>query len=230
MPYLGTYVERTHDLGTARSLLRLLILNMARYENGGRGRPAPAFRQLSGYGEVLEGLNQLDDAALMKLLRENDFTQAARQDQFAERLAARPQQALRGACGADVREAFQEIVRAMLVNESVYMPLHHRLFPLEWKGKMRIRSCGWTRTPRRERRKPGTEGKIQFLFKLDIRILGFLEMTLAADGRQVDLQSTGRRRCRITASDRRGSAGDSVVPRLEREERPGDQAGEAAGI
>lgn len=195
VPYLGNYVERTHDLGTARSLLRLLVLNITRYENGGEEGLLSAFRQLSGYGDVLEGLNRLDDASLLKLLRENPFTQASQQDVFSERLASLAQYALRGECGSQVQEAFQEIIRAILINESVYMPLRHGLLPMEWDGKMSYGEF-WVDPDAQDEEKgseagKNQEGKIQFLFKMDIQNLGFLEMALGAIDSQVDLSVYG---------------------------------------
>ena len=194
IPYLSTYVERTHDMGTARGLISLLMLNVARYENGGEEGLLAAFRQLSGYGETLSGLNQLDDAALLKLLRENAFTQAVRADTFAEKLSGMAAKALRGEFGAEAREAFQEIVRAILINESVFMPLRHGILPLEWENKM-MYSEFWVDPDAEEDQEQGGkqngEGKIQFLFKLDIQGLGFLDMTLAARESQVDLAVFG---------------------------------------
>ena len=194
IPYLSTYVERTHDMGTARGLISLLMLNVARYENGGEEGLLAAFRQLSGYGETLSGLNQLDDEALLKLLRENAFTQAARADTFAEKLSGMAAKALRGEFGAEAREAFQEIVRAILINESVFMPLRHGILPLEWENKM-MYSEFWVDPDAEEDQEQGGkqsgEGKIQFLFKLDIQGLGFLDMTLAARESQVDLAVFG---------------------------------------
>lgn len=194
LPYLASYVERTHDLGTARSLISLLMLNVARYENGDEKGLLMAFRQLSGYGDSLAGLNQLDDAALMKLLRENAFTEAAKADAFSESLASMATKALRGEFGAEAREAFQEIVRAILINESVFMPLRHVIIPLEWENKM-MYSEFWVDPDAEDGEessdKKGKNGKIQFLFKLDIQGLGFLDMTLAARERQVELSVFG---------------------------------------
>ena len=82
--------------------------------------------------EEADLLVELDDAALLRLLRENSFTRAVQEDQFAQRLAHTAAQALQGKYGADVREGFQELVRAFLLNESVFMPLNHMIIPLEW--------------------------------------------------------------------------------------------------
>ena len=190
LPYLGNYISRFHDLGRPRTLLSMLMLNVARYENGAEEEVMAAFRQLSGYGDTLAGLNQLDDAALWKLLRENEFTRAAAQDQFAGQMAELAHRALRGECGADAREAMQELLRALLINESVYIPLNHMLLPLEWNGKQMYSEL-WVDPDAPDDGQEGSDGeggeKIQFLFKLDIDSLGFLEMTLAARRDQVDL-------------------------------------------
>lgn len=192
IPYLGAYVERTHDLGTVRDLLNLLILNTTRYENGSEEQLLQSFRQMEGYSELLSGLNKLDDAAIMKLLQENDFTRAAG-NQFADALASTAAQALRGSFGPDVRDAFAEIVRAMLVQQSVYMPLNHTIFPLDWKGKM-MYSEMWV-DPDAEEQSGGKQEdgqrRIQFLFKLDVESLGFLEVSLAARQDQVEMRVYG---------------------------------------
>ena len=193
IPYLGSYVERTHDIGKLRTLIGLLMLDVARYENGGEEGVLAAFRQLSGYGEMLAGLNELDDAALLRLLRENSFTRAVQEDQFAQRLAHTAAQALQGKYGADVREGFQELVRAFLLNESVFMPLNHMIIPLEWNGRAMYSEL-WVDPDAEDRekgsRQPGQE-KIQFLFKLDIQSLGYLEMTLAARQEEIELDIYG---------------------------------------
>jgi hypothetical protein len=190
IPYLGAYVQRTHDLGPLRDLLNLLILHVARYENGAEDQMLQAFRQMEGYSELLAGLNQLDDAAILKLLRENDFTRAAANN-FADAFASAAAQALRGVYGPDVRDAFAELVRSLLVQESVYMPLNHMFFPIEWNGKMMYSEL-WVDPDARERGADGREqSKIQFLFKMDLESLGFLEIALSARQEQVELRVYG---------------------------------------
>ena len=191
LPYLGNYISRFHDMGRPRTLLSLLMLHTARYENGAEEGVMQAFRQLGGYGEMLAGLNKLDDAALWKLIRENDFTRAVAQEQFSGQLAALAERALRGECGADAREAMQELMRALLINESVYLPLRHMILPLEWQGNT-MYSEFWVDPDAPDEGQEGSKGeeggeKIQFLFKMDIASLGFFEMTLAARKDEVDL-------------------------------------------
>ena len=191
IPYLGSYVERTHDMGPLREMLNRLVLDVARYENGSEGQLLQSFRQMEGYSELLKGLNQLDDSAILKLLRENDFTRAAG-SRFAEGLAHAASQALRGLYGHEVQESFAELVRALLIQESVYMPLNHMLFPVEWQGKM-MYSEMWVDPDAEEQGGSGQEQdhKVQFLFKLDLESLGFLEIALSSRQDQVEMQIYG---------------------------------------
>ena len=127
----------------------------------------------------------------MKLLRENDFSRSA-DSAFAQGLARTADQALKGAFGQEAKESFGEIVRALLVHESVYMPLNHMLFPVEWNGKMMYSELWVDPDAEDAPDKKGRGGeKVQFLFKLDLESLGFLEITLAAQEEKVELHIYG---------------------------------------
>lgn len=187
LPYMSSYITEYHDMGTLRSLLSLLMLDIARYENGSEEGLMLAFRQLSGYGGILSGLGKLEDEAVWRLLKNNSFTIAAQSDQFAGQMAQAASRALSGQYGPDMRETFQEIIRALMINESVYMPLNHMMIPLEYNGK-KMYSEFWVDPDAEEKTGQGEgQNKIQFLFKMDIETLGFLEMTLAVRKDQVDL-------------------------------------------
>ena len=84
-------------------------------------------------------------------------------------------------------------MRAFLLNESVFMPLNHMIIPLEWNGRAMYSEL-WVDPDAEDRekgsRQPGQE-KIQFLFKLDIQSLGYLEMTLAARQEEIELDIYG---------------------------------------
>ena len=191
IPYLARYVERAHDLGPLRALLNLLVLNTARYQNAGEAEMLQAFRQMEGYSTLLAGLNQLDDGAILRLLQDSEFTRCA-DSPFTQGLAHAASQALKGEYGTGVRESFAEIVRAMLIQQSVYMPLNHMLFPIEWNGKMMYSEL-WVDPNAQDEEKKGEPGgkKVQFLFKLDLESLGFLEVSMAVRDGQVQMHIYG---------------------------------------
>lgn len=181
LPYLGAYVERSHNVGTIRTLIGMLCLDMARLENTSQRGLLAAFRQLGGYGGVLGSLNQLDDTALLRLMQQTPFQKAAQQDAFAQQLAAAARRALAGELGVDAREGFQEILRSVLLNESVYLPLNHIMLPLEWEGKMLYSEVWVDPDAGRDKRRRGEDGQqLQFLFKMDVQSLGAMEMVLSA--------------------------------------------------
>ena len=186
LPYLGSYISRYHDFGEVRTLLGMLILDTARYENGSEEGLMMAFRQLGSYGGGLSAFAKLDDAAVWKLLQ-SGFSGT----DFADQLVEMASRALDGRYGTDVREAFQEILRALIVNESVFLPLAHMMIPVEYNGK-KMYSEFWVDP---DAKKKGQDGKdaerIQFLFKMDIESLGFLEMTLAVQKDQAELAVYG---------------------------------------
>jgi len=190
IPFLANYTSRTNDMGLSRSLISMLALDVARYENSSKEGLLQAFHQLNA-NETLRGrLGGLSDEALLRLLDSGGFAKAAAQDRFADQLAQTAQRALRGGAGAETQEAFRNILSAFLVNESVYMPLLHMILPLEWDGRM-LFSEMWVDPDAEENLKHGNghrDNTIRFLFKIDIQGLGFFDMVLTCQRENVDLQ------------------------------------------
>ncbi len=211
IPYLASYIERTNDMGFARTLLSMLMLNIARYENGSQDSMLMAFRQLGSYNQALTELNRLDNSALLRLLMNSNYAKALTNDAFTTQFSQIAQSALSGAYGSDMKDVFSEIVRAMLLNESVYMTVNHSILPLEYNGKM-MYSEMWVDPDadgsKNGKNKNANNERIQFLFKLDIQNLGFVEMTLSAQKDNVDLNVFGPQEmadaAEIIAEDIRG--------------------------
>ena len=190
LPFLGGYTSRTNDMGVSRTLISMLALDIARYENGSREGLLQSFRQLMGHASLRDKLGGLDNDSLLRLLENNSYTRAADRNQLADQLAQAAQRALRGGAGAEVQDAFRNIVAAFLVNESVYMPLNHMMIPLEWNGKMMFSEL-WVDPDAEDNLKRGRgdrDNTIRFLFKIDIQGLGFLDMVLSCQRDSVDLQ------------------------------------------
>ena len=186
-PLMSSYVSQTHDLGTPRELLSLLALDLARYENGAEDKLMEAFHQLSGYGTLKGMLGGIDGQSMLKLLQTSQFAKNTSAAQFADHLAAAAARALRGEGSAEVQEVFRTLVKAMLINESVDMPLNHFLIPLEWDGRMLFSEL-WV-DPDAEEKKEGGQGEkcMKFLFKIDVQGLGFFDVILTNRERDVGI-------------------------------------------
>lgn len=188
-PLMSEYVNRTHDMGLPRSLLSLLALNITRYEGGSEENLLNAFHQLSGYGTLREQLGGIDDQSLLTLLRSSQFSQDSQSVQFSNHLAAAAAHALRGEGSAEVQQVFENLVGAILVNESVYMPLNHYLLPLEWNGRMLFSEIWVDPDAENDSRQSKSGNKaIKFLFKMDVQSLGLFDVILTSCGKDVDIQ------------------------------------------
>ena len=190
LTFLAGYTSKTNDMGLSRTLISMLALDVARYENGSEDSLLQAFHQMLGGSGLRDKLGALSDEALLRLLDSTSFAKAADSDQFAAQLAKTAQAALQNGAGKEVQEAFRNIISAFLVNESVHMPLNHILLPLEWDGKM-VFSEMWVDPDAEENLKRGRgdkENVMRFLFKIDIQSLGFFDMVLTCQGERVDVQ------------------------------------------
>ena len=190
LPFLSSYTSKTNDMGLSRTLISMLALDVARYENGSEDGLLQAFHQLISSPGLREKLGGLSDEALLRLLNSTNFAKAADSDQFAAQLAKAAQSALQSGAGNEAQEAFRNIVSAFLINESVHMPLNHVLMPLEWDGRMAFSEM-WVDPDAEENLKKGRGGRentLRFLFKIDIQNLGFFDMVLTCQGEKVDVQ------------------------------------------
>ena len=187
-PLVARYVSTTHDHGRARALLSMMALDVARYENGNPKGLLQSFRHLSSMGVLPEELGKLSDDDLLRLLREADFAKAAENNAFAGRLAELTNRALQGEGGVNAQEAFQNILAALLINESVYMHLTHVMLPLDWNGELMFSEL-WV-DPDAENapgRGTGERGRVRVLIKLDIESLGAFDLLINAKGESVSL-------------------------------------------
>ena len=187
IPFMSSYVGHTHDVGRARGLLSLMTLDMARYENGSEEKLLEDFHRLSSYGTLKEQLGAVDDASLLKLLERSQFKPSAA-TQFSDHLAQAAAHALRGDGSAETQEIFSQLVRAMLVNESVYMPVNHLLVPLEMDGRLLFSEL-WVDPDDDSSKQNGRGGGgTKLLLKMDVQDLGLFDLVLATRDRDVSIR------------------------------------------
>lgn len=187
-PYMSSYVEQTHDMGLPRTLLTLLALDAARYENGSVENLLQSFHRLNGYGTMKEQLGGIDDQALMNLLKSNEFSLNSPANQFADHLANAASMAMRGEGSAQVQQVLQQLVAAMLINESVYMPVNHFLLPIEMDGRM-LFSEFWVDPDAEDDESGNGRGGItqKFLLKMDVQSLGVFDVVFTNRDLKVDM-------------------------------------------
>ena len=188
-PLMSAYVGQTHDLGTPRALLSLLALDLSRYENGSEEKLLETFHQVSGYGTLKGMLGNVDDKSLLKLLEGSRPAEGSRAAKFADHLAAAAARALRGEGSAEVQQIFKQLVSAMLVNESVYMPVNHFILPIEMDGRMLFSELWVDADAEDQKGGRGGSGErcMRFLFKLDVQGVGLFDVILTSRNKEVEV-------------------------------------------
>jgi hypothetical protein len=180
-PLVSKYVSLTHDHGLARNLLSAMTLDVARYENGSEEGLLQAFRHLAS-GEVLpKEIAELPDSELLRMLKETDFYKSSEANTFAERMAHVTHRALQGEAGVNTQDAFHNIMNAVLINESVYMPLQHIMLPLNWNGNLMFSEMWVDPDAERDGGKNGKNGSgpvQRILIKMDIRSIGAFDVLI----------------------------------------------------
>ena len=189
-PFMSAYVGQTHDIGTARAYLALLALDVARYENGSEEKLLEVFHQLTSYGTLKNQLGTLDDNALLALLRSSQFTEESSANQFSSHLAEAASRALRGEGDVHTQEALRNLSSAILINESVYMPVNHYLIPMEWNGRMLFSELWVDPDAQNEGNGPSAtrDKTMRFLFKMDVQSLGLFDVILTCRAQDVSLR------------------------------------------
>ncbi len=190
IPFLGSYIDRTHDMGKARDILSLILLGTARYENGAEDALLASFRQATSFSEILSQLSQIDGQDILRLLQSGEFAKSVQDDEFAKRFSLAANQALSGQYGTDAKDVFSQIIKALLINESVYMPLNHTMLPVDFNGNMMYSEMWVDPDADKEGRGEGehSQNKMQFLCKLDLQNLGFMEMAFSVRQDNVEMQ------------------------------------------
>ena len=181
-PLVSKYVSLTHDHGLARNLLSAMALDVARYENGSENGLLAAFRHLANSEVLPKELAELPDSELLRMLKDTEFHRAADSNSFADRMARVTHRALQGEDGVSTQEAFHSILNAVLINESVYMPLQHVMLPLNWNGRLMFSEM-WVdpdaEQDSRGGRDRGEGGPVQrILIKMDIQSVGAFDVLL----------------------------------------------------
>jgi hypothetical protein len=189
IPLMSRYVDSTHDMGLPRELLSQLVLDLARYKSGSTESLLQAFHQLSGYASLRGQLGNIDDESLLMILNNSQFSAASPANQFSDSLAAAADRALRGEGSAETQQIFQQLVNALLINESVYMPVNHYLVPLSMDGRMLFSEL-WVDPDDQEggRGSSSRSRAVKVLFKMDVQSLGLFDIVLTVRDKEADLR------------------------------------------
>lgn len=187
LPYMSDYVSKMHDFGIARNLLSLLMLDIARYENGSLSNVLLSFRQLAAYDREDSPFAKMSDEELVAMFRASAAESAEKEHPITRQIAELASHTMRGEGSVELRQTLQSVVDSVLINQSVYMPLCHMMIPIELEDR-KIFSEIWV-DPDSE--SSGTvdanQRVIRLLLKFDIEDMGFFDMVLTCRNHTVDI-------------------------------------------
>lgn len=186
MPMLSKYIANSNDFGRVRDLLSQLSLNIARYESGTRDDVLASLRSLSLYSAFRDKIGVLDEQSIPYILDRLLSDKEQLQNPLSDQLANIIDKGLRGQAGYENTVVFEQIARAMLVNQSVYMPLLHTLFPFSHEGQTLISEL-WI-DPDDHGAAADGEAAARVFIRFDIQSLGSFEMVMNFSKERVALQ------------------------------------------
>lgn len=184
IPFFAAYTKRTHDMGAPRERMLLITDQVARYLNGDPAETKEAFTRLLAYGEVAGRLDGVfaDNLVMVlgSLLRKR---LAGEDDRLADQFCSLVETGLKSGS----RESFAGIMKAMLRNDSVYLPLFHLMVPVRLDGNTMLSEL-WVDPDVREGGQAEEERDIRLLLKMEIKGLGAFDVVIGYRDRRVDLR------------------------------------------
>ncbi len=182
VPFLSTYIKNTNNMGKVRDFIAMLTLNIAKYENGSMDKLEQSFKRLMDFRDFNNVFNGITVNDLKKMIQNENETD------FSKYFTDALKRGLNGEGGWETKNAFQNILQALILNESVYMPLNHIMVPAYIDGRPMFSEI-WVDPKHKEKNEKGVKEECKrLLVKFDIKDLGLFDLIITQKNNGVDLQ------------------------------------------
>lgn len=187
IPYMSNYISQMHERGISRSLLGMLVLDIARYQNGSPQELLQSFYQLLGYSSIREKLGNPDTNTVLSMLQQSASDANNAPSPLPDLLAQITARSIMGEGNSDMRKSLNALVDSILLNQSVYMPLSHAILPVEMENRMMFSEI-WV-DPDDEQNSSGKSANqsMRLLLKFDIQDLGLFDLIITYRDDTVDV-------------------------------------------
>lgn len=186
IPYMGKYVADNREMGKLRDLVTLVAFNTARYESGSLDNVVQAFQRLMDFPTFQKHFKGMTAQDFRDMLMGVDYDRAAGKNELTDKLLNIMQAGVKGEAGIENKEAFVNIMRSILVNESVYMPVMHVMLPVILDG-VPMFSEMWVDPDEESGNQGSKERGIKLLIKFDMKDVGFFDMMLYYEKGKIDM-------------------------------------------
>ncbi len=186
IPYMGKYVADNREMGKLRDLVTLVAFNTSRYESGSLDNVVQAFQRLMDFPTFQKQFKGMSVNDYRDHHRGVDYDRAAGKNELTDKLLNIMQAGVKGEAGIENKEAFVNIMRSILVNESVYMPVMHVMLPVILDG-VPMFSEMWVDPDEESGNQGSKERGIKLLIKFDMKDVGFFDMMLYYEKGKIDM-------------------------------------------
>lgn len=188
IPFLAKYIAQTRSMGTLRDLATQLTYNAARYENGDLDQLISDFKELLKFPSFQKIFEGMDEAQLRELLMRMNFDKAAGKSAWADKFLNIVESGIRGEAGLENRQVFENVVNALLLNESVYMPVLHLMLPIELNGQLMFSELWIDPDEEGSNSSDPKERTAKLLIKFDIKDVGFFDLLMVYEKENVSMR------------------------------------------
>ncbi len=178
IPYMSNYVSQMHERGIARNLLGMLVLDIARFQNGSPDELLQSFYKLLGYTAIKNSLGNPDANEVLSMLQQNAANANSAPSPLPDLLAQITNRSMLGETNSDMKQSLKALVDSILLNQSVYMPLSHAILPVEMENRMMFSEI-WV-DPDDTNNSSGSkvQRSMRLLLKFDIQDLGLFDLII----------------------------------------------------
>ncbi len=188
IPFLAKYVAQTRNMGSLRDLVAQLTYNAARYENGDLDQLISDFKNLLKFPSFQKTFEGMDEEQLRELLMRMNFDKAAGKCAWADKFLSIVESGMRGDAGLENRQGFENVVNALLLNESVYMPVLHLMLPIELNGQLMFSEMWIDPDEDGDASSDPKERTAKLLIKFDIKDVGFFDLLMVYEKENVSMR------------------------------------------
>lgn len=188
IPYLSSYISRTHDYGAVREATMLLVFHAARYQDGDMGKLEKLFDHMINDREFVR-LFKGDPQESMETVFKAGTREAQQQrsmSDFADGLSGLLLKGANGKAGLENVQQFYTIMNGLLLNESVYMPLLHFILPFQYEGN-NVMSEMWV-DPDSQKDNDNGERQVKLFLKFNIQSVGRFELVMTLQNHEAKVQ------------------------------------------
>ena len=188
IPFLAKYIAQTRNMGSLRDLVAQLTYNAARYENGDLDQLISDFKNLLKFPSFQKTFEGMDEEQLRELLMRMNFDKAAGKCAWADKFLSIVESGIRGDAGLENRQVFENVVNALLLNESVYMPVLHLMLPIELNGQLMFSEMWIDPDEDGDASSDPKERTAKLLIKFDIKDVGFFDLLMVYEKENISMR------------------------------------------